>query len=169
MCPSKHVPFTTWVKKHEATVAAADRFFTNQSNLFDAMPAIWHHLSEDDRRKVCALFVKFTGDCKSLLIEFVSLGVGAVDEIDKLRGCYLVTKEDPSVLLVQFPRFHQSEVQRQELSVNGCWTMIATVSNLPHQNCYNLTLLTKLQTIRQRSIGVRCVLTCVTIPTTAGV
>jgi hypothetical protein len=48
MCPSKHVPFTTWVKKHEATVAAADRFFTNRSSLFDAMPAIWQHLSEDD-------------------------------------------------------------------------------------------------------------------------
>jgi hypothetical protein len=40
MCPSKHVPFTTCVKKHEAIVAAVDRFFTNRSSLFDAMPAI---------------------------------------------------------------------------------------------------------------------------------
>jgi hypothetical protein len=52
-------------------------------------------LSEDDRCKVCALFDKLTGDYKSLLIEFVALGVGAVDEIDKLTGCYFVTKEDP--------------------------------------------------------------------------
>jgi hypothetical protein len=48
MCPSKHVMFTAWVKKHEATVLAADRFFTNWSNLFHAMPASWQKLSEDD-------------------------------------------------------------------------------------------------------------------------
>jgi hypothetical protein len=75
-----------------------------QSDLFDAMPAIWQHLSEDYRRKVCALFDKFMGAYKSLLIEFVSLGVGAVDEIHKLRGCYLVTKEDPSVFVSPIPK-----------------------------------------------------------------
>ena len=58
MCPSKHVPFTTWVNK-QATVAAADRFFTNQTNLFDAMPVSWQKLSEDDRRNVCNLFERF--------------------------------------------------------------------------------------------------------------
>jgi hypothetical protein len=98
MCPSKHVPFTAWVKKHEATVAAADRFFTNRSNLFDAMPASWQKLSEDDRRNVCDLFERFSGDYKKLITDFVALGCGSVDEIDKLRGCYLVTKEDPSVI-----------------------------------------------------------------------
>ena len=98
MCPSKHVPFTTWVKKHEATVAAADRFFTNRSNLFHAMPASWQKLSEDDRRNVCDLFERFSGEYKKLITEFVALGRGSVDEIDKLRGCYLVTKEDSSVI-----------------------------------------------------------------------
>ena len=48
MCPSNHVPFTTWVKKHDASVVAADHFFTNRSNLFDAMPASWQKLLEDD-------------------------------------------------------------------------------------------------------------------------
>jgi len=33
-----------------------------------------------------------------LITDFVALGCGSVDEIDKLRGCYLVTKEDPSVI-----------------------------------------------------------------------
>ena len=28
----------------------------------------------------------------------MALRCGLVDEIDKLRGCYLVTKEDPSVV-----------------------------------------------------------------------
>ena len=92
------MPFTTWVKKHEATVAAADLFFTNRSNLFDAMPASWQKLSEDDRRNVCDLFERFSGDYKKLITDFVALGCGSVDEIDKLRDCYLVTKEDPSVI-----------------------------------------------------------------------
>jgi hypothetical protein len=38
----------TLVKNREATVLAADSFFTNQSNLLDAMPASWQQLSEDD-------------------------------------------------------------------------------------------------------------------------
>jgi hypothetical protein len=168
MCPSKHVPFTTWVKKHEATVAAADRFFTNQSNLFDAMPAIWQHLSEDDRHKVCALFDKFTGDYKSLLIDFVSLGVGAVDEIDKIRGWYFVTKDDPSIFVspvLKIPpiRGATAGTQHQWLLDNDCKGFKFAPPNL-----FQLTLLTKFQTIRQRDIGVRCV-TCVTIPTTVGV
>ena len=98
MCPPKHVLLTTWVKKHKATVAAADRFFTTRSNLFDAMPASWQKLSEDDRRNVCNLFERFTGDYKLLLMDFVALGCGSVYEIDKLRDCYLVTKEDPTVI-----------------------------------------------------------------------
>ncbi len=119
------MPFTTWVKKHEATVAAADRFFTNQSSLFDAMPAIWQHLSEDDRHKVCALFDKVTGDYKSLLIEFVALGVEAVDKIDKLRGCYFDMKEDPSVFVnpvAKIPpiRGTMAGTQHQWLLDNDC-------------------------------------------------
>ena len=97
MCPSKHVLFTTWVKKHEATVAATDRF-TTRSNLFNAMPASWQKNSEDDRHNVCDLFERFTGNDKLLVTEFVVLRCGLVDEIDKLRGCHLVTKEDPTVI-----------------------------------------------------------------------
>ena len=82
MCPLKHVPFTTWVKKHKATVAAAGRFFTNRSNLFHAMPSSWQKLSEDDQRNVCDLFERFSGDHKKLITDFVALVRGSVDEID---------------------------------------------------------------------------------------
>jgi hypothetical protein len=37
------------------------------------------------------------------LIDFVALGVGGVDKIDKLRGCYFVKKEDPSVFVNPVP------------------------------------------------------------------
>ncbi len=97
MFPSKHVPFTTWVKKHKATVVAADCFFTDRVGLIDAMPAVWQHLAEEDRRKVCALFAQFDGNYKKFLMDFVALGCGSVNEIDKLRGCYFVTKDDPSI------------------------------------------------------------------------
>ena len=62
------------------------------------MPVSWQKLSEDDRHNVCVLFERFSGDYKKLITDFVALGCGSVDEIDKLRGCYLVTKEDPSVI-----------------------------------------------------------------------
>jgi len=59
----------------------------------------------DDRHRVCALFDQFSGtvNFKLLVREFVALGVGAADEIDKLRGCYFVTKEDASVFLDPVP------------------------------------------------------------------
>jgi hypothetical protein len=98
MCSLKHILFMMWVKNHEAAVAATNRFFTNWSNLVDAMPAVWQKFSKDDRRSVCELFKRFTDNCKLLLTDFVALGCGLIDKIDKLRGCYLVTKEDPPVI-----------------------------------------------------------------------
>ncbi len=55
-------------------------------------------MSEDDQRNVRGVINRFTGNYNSLLMEFVALGCGSVNKIDKLRGCYLVTKEDPSVI-----------------------------------------------------------------------
>ena len=46
MCPSQMKPFADWLKKHEAAVSAADRFFESRASLFDAMPAMWKDLSE---------------------------------------------------------------------------------------------------------------------------
>jgi hypothetical protein len=98
MCPLKHFTFTTWRKNNKATVLAADRFFTHQSNLFDAMPALWQKMSENDQCNFCNPFKRFIGDNRKLLTDFVALGCGSVDKIDKQKGCYLVMKEDPSVI-----------------------------------------------------------------------
>jgi hypothetical protein len=56
-CPSKMQPFTKWLKKHEALVTAADRFFEYRDSLFDAMLAMWKNMSEIQRRQVCSLLV----------------------------------------------------------------------------------------------------------------
>jgi hypothetical protein len=55
----------------------------------------------------------------------VSLSVGAVDEIDKLRGCYLVTKEDQFVFVSPVPeipsiRGATAGTQHQWLLDNDC-------------------------------------------------
>ncbi len=55
--------------------------------------------SEDDWCNICALFERCTGNYKLLLMDFVAFGCGLVDKIDKLMGSYLMTKEDPSVIL----------------------------------------------------------------------
>ena len=55
--------------------------------------------SEDDWCNICAVFERCTGNYKLLLMDFVAFGCGLVDEIDKLMGSYLMTKEDPSVIL----------------------------------------------------------------------
>jgi hypothetical protein len=57
---------------------------------------------------VCALFDNCTGDYKSVLKKFALLGCAPMNDINKLRGCYFVTKEDCSVFLnpiLQLPPF----------------------------------------------------------------
>ena len=100
MCPSKRVPFEEWVKKHELIVKAADRFFKERGGLFDAMPACWQHMSEEQRRGVCAVF-DLCNDIwtKENVVKIMQLGYVHFDDIPKLRGCYLTSKEDPSVFL----------------------------------------------------------------------
>jgi hypothetical protein len=72
--------------------------------LFDAMPAVWRKLSEVERREVCSLFDEFTGDYKSLFVQYTLLGHAPLDDMDKLRGCYYITKEDPTVFVDPVPQ-----------------------------------------------------------------
>ncbi len=107
-CPSKMQPFTEWLKKHDAAVAAADQFFQSRDSLFDAMPAMWKNMSEIQRRQVCTLLDSLecsartdanSGSLWSIgnVRKVMSLGFVDYDDIHKLRGCRIVAKEDPSV------------------------------------------------------------------------
>lgn len=87
-------------QRMEATVAAADRFFTNRTSLFDAMPAVWQHMKEGERRQVCSLFDTFNGDWSTdNLKEVMALATVRLEDVDKLRGCYIMSKEDSSVFV----------------------------------------------------------------------
>eukprot|EP00956_Cyclotella_meneghiniana_P008732 scaffold11931_cov56-Cyclotella_meneghiniana.AAC.4 len=99
-CPSKRVPFKDWVTNHADTVEAADRFFKHRYGLFDAMPACWKRLTEEERRQLCAVMDacprKWTVEhVKSVLL----LGFAKLEDMDKLRACYFVAKEDESVFV----------------------------------------------------------------------
>ena len=103
-CPTMRIPFKVWIKKIEQSVNAADRFFTNRTSLFDAMPAVWLHLLEGERRSLCALFDKFEGVwSRAHLLQVMALGFVKLDDVEKLRGCYLTSKEDSSVFVDPAP------------------------------------------------------------------
>jgi hypothetical protein len=72
--------------RHTESVEAADNYFVDRAGLFEAMHAVWTHLSEEDRHNVCALFDKCTDDYKLLLKKFALLGCAPMNDIDKLRG-----------------------------------------------------------------------------------
>ena len=110
MCPSQMIPFTDWLKKHEASVSAADRFFESRISLFDAMPAMWKNLSEIQRREISELVDSMetivvidpnTGPLWSIdnVRSVMRLGYIAYDDMHKLRACLVVAKEDPTVFL----------------------------------------------------------------------
>ena len=100
MCPSERVPFKVWLKKNEVNVESADKFFQNRTSLMDAMPAVWNHMSDGQRQQLCSLFDTFNNQwTKDNLVKVMQLGFVHLDDMTKLRGCYMTSKEDPSVLL----------------------------------------------------------------------
>jgi len=123
-CPSQLVPFEQWLKKHEKGVNAADRFFEKRDSLYDAMPAAWKHMTEAQRREVCAmldLFEKKSDEDPTKALwdvdnvrKLMELGYVKYDDIPKLRGCHLTAKDDPSVFVNPVP-LSEEDVQKKEV------------------------------------------------------
>ena len=62
------------------------------------VPACWQNLKETEWHTLCKLMDTFEGSwCKSNLIEVMKLGYVKFDDISKLQGCHMVSKEDPLV------------------------------------------------------------------------
>ena len=78
----------------------APSFFTSRTGLFDARPAVWQHMTEEERRELCACFDALSGEWTVENVRAVmSLGFVRLDDITTLRGCWLVTKEDQSAFV----------------------------------------------------------------------
>ena len=96
--PSQCLPFKVWIKNIEDSVSDADRFFKNRTSLFDATPAVWKHMNEEESRKLCSLFDTFSDVLSTVnLQQVMSLGFIKLDDIEKLRVFYFTTKEDSSI------------------------------------------------------------------------
>ena len=99
-CPSQRKPFAAWLERHKGTVDAADYFFKSYMGLYDAMPATWKNMTEEEGRAVSLKISSFQQQwTKQNIMELLLLLSVKFDDIEKLRGCHLVTKEDPSLFV----------------------------------------------------------------------
>lgn len=123
-CPSLRQPFTNWVKKHEDTVEAADKFFKHRYGLFDAMPAAWKHLTEEERRQLCAKIDAYPNKWTVEHVkEILLLGYVTLNNVDKIRACYFVTKEDPSVFVTPLDTVKDSDDEELPASTGRQFTL----------------------------------------------
>ena len=90
---------TEWLQQIEQTVAVGDRFFTSQNTgLFDAMPAFWQRLSEEARHECVRKITRFHADFQEGETVWCSENVKQLrsycdlDHRHLLRACYLVVK-----------------------------------------------------------------------------
>jgi len=107
--PKTRIPFADWIKKldKKGVLLSGEQFFVKRTSLYDAMPACWQRLSVEDRHSVITCIKKIydradelqqpllwtAGDVKDLF------KYCALDDIVKLRACYLTAKIDPSVIV----------------------------------------------------------------------
>ena len=99
------VSFDVWIRQlDDRGVLNAERFFEGRVSLYGAMPACWKHLNMDKRQEVMNVISSIYNDVLPnekvwtkvnvlRLTKFVKL-----DDVFKLRACYLTAKADPSVI-----------------------------------------------------------------------
>ena len=63
--PSTRVTFDEYIERVKDVVDAGDFFYLKRYGKFDAMPACWKHLDEQQRRDVAALIGLFYDDPKA--------------------------------------------------------------------------------------------------------
>jgi hypothetical protein len=98
--PSRRKPFDEWIAKHKGTVDAVDFYFKSRSGLYDAMPACWKNMTEQNRRAIAARIATFPArwtveNIKELLL----LPRVKFDDVEKWRSCFFISQEDPSVFV----------------------------------------------------------------------
>ena len=117
-CPSKRKPFAEWLARHKCTVEAADHFFKARNGLYDAMPAFWKNMTEDERRAVAAKMKTFPDTLTvSNVKELLMMPGIKFDDVEKLRGCIIIANEDPTVFVT--PVYCAEDEENDELTDKG--------------------------------------------------
>lgn len=121
--PHHRVDFTDWCQRIESKLKMGEQFFKNMVGLWDAMPAFWKTMPPEHRQAVVAMINRlyeksqvegenetlWTFDNVCQLIQYV-----AMDNIEQLRGCYLTTKIDLSVMIGESNRKAVMEAEAAE-------------------------------------------------------
>jgi hypothetical protein len=98
--PSKRMKFEEHLARHKGVVDAADFFFKSRTGLYDAMPACWKNLTEQQRRAIDTKIATFPQQWgKDNIKELLLLPGVKFDDVEKFRGCHLIAREDPSVFI----------------------------------------------------------------------
>ena len=107
--PSTRVHFKDWIKRLDdrGVLTSGEKFFTKRTSSFDAMPACWVNLSVEQRHEVLSMIKEACGVAeltgkkvewtKSIIVGLA--GFVRLEEVHKLRACYMVAQEDPSVIV----------------------------------------------------------------------
>ncbi len=107
--PDFRVWFHEWLQKIQEKIETGERFFKEHANsLFDALPAVWRNMSTVHRQKCIHIIDTMKADADSSesiwnckenirkLLKYVQM-----DDVPKIRACYMVAKESPGVIVGQ--------------------------------------------------------------------
>ena len=107
--PSTRVPFDECIERVKDVVDAGYFFYLKHHGKFDAMPACWKHLDQQQLRNIAALLDLFYDKSKSDFLKepwglpnikkFLNLGYVKLDDLAKFRVAYLETQGDDYVFI----------------------------------------------------------------------
>ena len=127
LCPSQCKPFAEWLLKHKENVEAADYFFKSCSGLYDSMPACWKNITEAEHRQVVAKIETFPVQwTKEHIKVLIALPFVKFDNVEKFRGCYLLSKEDPSMFVTPIFCADDEDSDNETTNAGGRWGRIDT-------------------------------------------
>lgn len=117
--PSARKPFAEWILTLKDVAEAGDFFFHKRTGMFDAMPACWKHLKEDQRREVAALCQTFYNEALvdpskkpwgvDNIKRYLGLGYVKLDDLFKFRAAYLASLQDDSIFMDPVPEDSTTE------------------------------------------------------------
>ena len=102
--PSTRIPFDIYIERVKEVIEAADYFYIKRNGMFDAMPACWKHLNENESCELVVLIDSFYEESRadplkapwSVDMSYLNLSL-KLDDIYKFWAAYLSTLGDDSI------------------------------------------------------------------------
>jgi hypothetical protein len=103
--PKFRMNFNDWLKKIDSQIMTGEKFFKGRTSLYDAMPTLWRNMSVHERLELIEMIDGFKEketstegiwEKKENILDL--LKYAPLDQIPRLRACYLTAKQDPAVI-----------------------------------------------------------------------